>query len=104
MTARTGAAIITLSAELDGGSLTTTGPGTDVTIGRPGQNARLRFEGTAGQRMGLGFTASTLGSGLFAGLPGQRAQARRDVADVLVAAQRRRRRHRRAGPAGERNV
>jgi RHS repeat-associated protein len=61
ITARTGAATITLSAEVDGGSLTATGSGSVVTIGRPGQNARLRFEGTAGQRLGLGFTASTFG-------------------------------------------
>jgi RHS repeat-associated protein len=67
VTARTGAATVTLSAELDGGSLTSTDPGTEVTIGRPGQNARLRFDGTAGQRLGLGFTASTFGSALFSG-------------------------------------
>ncbi|GIH02808.1 hypothetical protein Rhe02_08750 [Rhizocola hellebori] len=52
----TGVATITLSLELDGGSLTTTGPGTVVTVARPGQNVRLRFDGTAGQRLGLGFT------------------------------------------------
>ncbi|WP_203912639.1 RHS repeat-associated core domain-containing protein [Rhizocola hellebori] len=60
--ARTGTATVTLSADLDAGVPTTTGAGVGVTITRPGQNARLRFDGTAGQRLSLGFTASTLSS------------------------------------------
>ena len=105
ISARTGTATVTLSSEVDGGDVATTEPGTAVAIDRPGQNARLRFDGTAGQRPGLGFTGSTFGTSRFSGTyrvsvlqPGGTSLR------VPAAPQRRRRRRRRADPPGDRDL
>ncbi|HZM83370.1 MAG TPA: RHS repeat-associated core domain-containing protein [Candidatus Limnocylindrales bacterium] len=48
------------------GSLSFTGAGTTVTLGRAGQQAELTFAVTAGQRIGIGFTGSTFAAGTTA--------------------------------------
>jgi RHS repeat-associated protein len=63
--ARTGSVTVTLSAELDGGVLSPTGTASTVSIARPGQNVRLRFDGTVGQHLSLGKTGSTLGTSSY---------------------------------------
>ncbi|MGW4060853.1 S8 family serine peptidase [Amycolatopsis sp. NPDC004747] len=56
----TGSGKLWLSSEVDGGSVTTTSAGKTLTLSRPGQSARLRFDGTAGQRLGIGYTDTSL--------------------------------------------
>jgi RHS repeat-associated protein len=55
----TGTATMWLSEELDGGQVTTGGAAVPVTMARPGQAVRLAFDGTAGQRLGVGLTDVT---------------------------------------------
>ena len=62
---RTGDLTVTLTAEADAGSLSPTEAGTALTFVRPGQDARVRFAGAAGQRWSLGFTGSTLGAAYY---------------------------------------
>ena len=59
--AKTVSLILTLSEPLTG-ALTIDGPPVPVTL-RPGQKARLTFEGTAGQRVSLGVTEVSFGTG-----------------------------------------
>ncbi|MGN9912562.1 RHS repeat-associated core domain-containing protein [Phytohabitans sp. LJ34] len=56
----TGAITLALSPELDGGTVAVDGAGTPVSIGKAGQNARIRFTGAAGQRLNLGFSAASV--------------------------------------------
>ncbi|MET8149520.1 LamG-like jellyroll fold domain-containing protein [Actinoplanes sp. NPDC049668] len=56
---KAGALTVWLSADLDAGALAIGAP-VPVSLSRPGQNIRLRFDGTAGQRLSLGFGAKTL--------------------------------------------
>ncbi len=58
----TGSLTMTLSQELAAGELVTGGAPVTVTVSRPGQNARLTVNGTAGQRLSLGLTNVTLAS------------------------------------------
>ncbi len=44
-------------------TITINGPAVEITIASPGQNARLTFAGTAGQRVSVGLSAMTLGVG-----------------------------------------
>lgn len=60
MNAATGSVTLTLSAELAGGAIAVDGASSTVSITRPGQNARLTFSGTAGQRLDLGLTANSI--------------------------------------------
>lgn len=60
--AGTGSVTVTLSEEVTG-SIATGGASVPLSLARPGQRARLTFNGTAGQRLALGLTASTIGSG-----------------------------------------
>ncbi|MBM7774680.1 subtilisin family serine protease [Actinokineospora baliensis] len=55
----TGAAKVWLSKEVSAGDITTSGAGKVMTLTRPGQHARLRFDGTTGQRLGVGYTDVT---------------------------------------------
>ena len=59
--AKTVSLTLTLSEPLTG-ALTIGGPSVPVTL-RPGQEARLTFEGTAGQRASLGVTEVSFGTG-----------------------------------------
>ncbi|MFE0022539.1 S8 family serine peptidase [Amycolatopsis sp. NPDC059021] len=52
----TGGGKLWLSTEADAGDITASGPAKALTLSRPGQYARLRFDGTAGQRLGVAFT------------------------------------------------
>ncbi|GGK81462.1 hypothetical protein GCM10012284_14360 [Mangrovihabitans endophyticus] len=54
----TGSVTVTVSAELNAGALSL-GASKNVSIARAGQNARMTFAGTAGQRLSLDFTAYT---------------------------------------------
>ena len=45
------------------GAITIDGPSVPVILTRPGQDARLTFEGTAGQRLGLGVGEVSFGTG-----------------------------------------
>jgi RHS repeat-associated protein len=54
----TGSVTVTASPELNAGALST-GAAKTVTISRPGQDARMTFAGTVGQRLSLDFTAYT---------------------------------------------
>jgi hypothetical protein len=58
----TGTVTLTLSSEVTG-ALTIGGTATPVAIARAGQRARMTFEGTAGQRLSVNMTGSTLPSG-----------------------------------------
>jgi RHS repeat-associated protein len=61
-TGATGTVVASLSdGAVDGGTLSTTGGAASVTITRPGQDGLFHFTGASGQRLSLGFTASTLG-------------------------------------------
>jgi YD repeat-containing protein len=60
--ANTGNVTLTLSEEV-AGTITVDGAAVPVTIGRAGQQARVTFAGTAGQRLGLGLTSTTISSG-----------------------------------------
>jgi hypothetical protein len=44
------------------GSLTVGGPGANVSLGTPGQNALLTFSGAAGQRVSVRASAVTIGT------------------------------------------
>ena len=57
----TGNATVTVAEELVG-PISINGPTVPVNINRPGQNARLTFSGTAGQRINLGLSGITLGN------------------------------------------
>src|SRR5439155_1741485 len=57
----TGNATLTLSSELTG-TMVIDGASIPVSLSRSGQNARLSFDGTAGQRASLAMTGSTLAS------------------------------------------
>ncbi|MEJ3743823.1 RHS repeat-associated core domain-containing protein [Actinomycetes bacterium KLBMP 9797] len=54
----TGSVTVTASPELNAGALTV-GTAKSVSISRPGQDARMTFAGTAGQRLSLDFSAYT---------------------------------------------
>ena len=56
----TGSVTVTVSTELNSGAFTL-GAGKTIAIGRPGQDARATFAGTAGQRLSLDFTAYSFG-------------------------------------------
>jgi RHS repeat-associated protein len=58
--AATGSVQVTLSAPVAAGSLTVGGPARTVTITRAGQDARLTFAGTTGQRLDLSPAANTI--------------------------------------------
>ncbi|MFG1886013.1 RHS repeat-associated core domain-containing protein [Micromonospora sp. NPDC049102] len=58
----TGSVTATLSSRVPG-ALSVTGSGTQVSLGRAGQQAELTFDVTAGQYVSLGFTGSTFASG-----------------------------------------
>ncbi len=58
----TGSMTVTVSEEV-AGSITIGGAAVPVSIARPGQRARLTFSGTAGQRLDLGLTGTTITSG-----------------------------------------
>jgi hypothetical protein len=49
------------------GTITAGGPPVTVTMGTPGQNARVTFTGTTGQRVSLGMSNVTIGSSSFFG-------------------------------------
>jgi YD repeat-containing protein len=55
----TGNATLTLSSEQTG-TLVIDGASASLSLTRPGQNARLTFDGTAGQRVSLGLTGVTI--------------------------------------------
>jgi YD repeat-containing protein len=55
----TGSKAITLSQDLAAGPIVAGGASVPVSIGRPGQRARLPFSGTAGQKLNLGFTGAS---------------------------------------------
>jgi YD repeat-containing protein len=56
----TGNVTVTLSSEVTG-SITLNGSALPLSLPRVGQNARLTFSGTAGQRISLGMTSVTIG-------------------------------------------
>jgi YD repeat-containing protein len=56
----TGSVALTLSQDLQAGTITTTGSAVSVNITRAGQRARLSFSGTAGQRLSLGVASPTV--------------------------------------------
>ncbi|MGH7392993.1 MAG: IPT/TIG domain-containing protein [Candidatus Rokuibacteriota bacterium] len=56
--ATTGSLTLTLSEEVTG-TITTGGSSLLVSVSRPGQRARLAFDGVAGQRLSLGTTGTT---------------------------------------------
>ena len=58
----TGSATLTLSSEVDGGTVTTNGPSVPITISRVGQRARLTFGGTVGQQAIVRLTSNSMGS------------------------------------------
>jgi YD repeat-containing protein len=58
----TGNATLTLSSEVDGGTVTTKGPSVPITISRVGQRARLTFGGTASQQAIVRLTGNSMGS------------------------------------------
>nr|MDT0663247.1 IPT/TIG domain-containing protein [Micromonospora sp. DSM 115978] len=62
---RTGGMTVTLGEEIDGGDLDPAAPGSALSIARPGQNARFRFDAAAGERVSLGFTGSTFGAAYY---------------------------------------
>jgi hypothetical protein len=57
-----GSATLTLSEELNAGTITIGGASVPISITRAGQRARLTFSGTAGQRLSLGMTGVTIQS------------------------------------------
>nr|BFE73298.1 hypothetical protein GCM10020092_065990 [Actinoplanes digitatis] len=59
--AATGDLTLALSAEIPAGEAGTDTPTTHLDFGAVGQNARLRFSATAGQRLSLGFTGAGAG-------------------------------------------
>lgn len=66
-TTSTGAATLTLYQTTDlTGSIAPGGPAVSLTIGTPGQNARLTFEGAALQRVSLRATSVTIASATLA--------------------------------------
>ncbi|MFI6447013.1 RHS repeat-associated core domain-containing protein [Kitasatospora sp. NPDC050543] len=52
---------VQLSQVVDAGTVAADGPAVTVTVPRAAQNASVRFAGTAGQRLSLGFTGATTG-------------------------------------------
>jgi hypothetical protein len=58
----TGSLTMTLSQELAAGEIVIGGSPVTVTVSRAGQNARLTFSGTAGQRLSLAMTSVSLAS------------------------------------------
>jgi hypothetical protein len=60
--AATGTMTLTLSEEQTG-AITKGGASVPLSLTRPAERARLSFSGTAGQRLSLGLTGSTIGSG-----------------------------------------
>jgi YD repeat-containing protein len=60
--ALTGSLTLTLSKPVTG-TITIGGPSVPVIIDKPGQDARVTFEGTAGQRMDLGVSEVSFGTG-----------------------------------------
>ncbi|WP_112277031.1 S8 family peptidase [Lentzea terrae] len=61
-----GNAKLWLSNEINAGDVTTAQAGRPLTLNRPGQHARMRFDGTQGQRLGVGYADTSLTNG---GLP-----------------------------------
>ncbi|MEV6445703.1 S8 family serine peptidase [Amycolatopsis sp. NPDC051716] len=59
----TGSGKLWFSAEVAAGDISATGAGKALTLSRPGQQARLRFDGTQGQRLGVGFAGAALPNG-----------------------------------------
>ncbi|MFJ3793384.1 RHS repeat-associated core domain-containing protein [Kitasatospora sp. NPDC090091] len=68
--ASVGGAKAWLSEETDGGAISPGGQEKTVTLARPGQQVRLSFDGTDGQRLGLGYTNLNLKIGTRLYLPG----------------------------------
>ncbi|MFG6198208.1 IPT/TIG domain-containing protein [Nonomuraea sp. JJY05] len=60
--AATGSLTVTLASPVDGGRLTTTGPGATLAVDRPGQDAVFTFVATAGDLITIGFSDSSLAS------------------------------------------
>ncbi|GAA2808641.1 hypothetical protein GCM10010505_38540 [Kitasatospora aburaviensis] len=68
--ASVGGAKAWLSEETDGGTVDRDGASKQITLARPGQQVRLSFDGTDGQRLGLGYTDLNLKIGNRLYLPG----------------------------------
>ena len=60
--ASTGSVTLTLSSEVNGGTLTINGSSIPITISRVGQRARLTFTGTASQQATVRLTSNSMGS------------------------------------------
>jgi hypothetical protein len=58
----TGSATLTLSSEINGGSLTINGASAPITISRVGQRTRLTFAGTASQQATVRLTSNSMGT------------------------------------------
>ena len=56
----TGSVTLTLSSEMNAGSVLVDGASATATISRVGQRARMTFDGTAGQIVSLGINSTTL--------------------------------------------
>ncbi|WP_162185689.1 S8 family serine peptidase [Lentzea aerocolonigenes] len=52
-----------LSHEINAGDVTTVQQGRPLTLNRPGQHARMRFDGTQGQRLAVGYADTSLSNG-----------------------------------------
>ncbi|MDX3193475.1 S8 family serine peptidase [Streptomyces sp. MN03-5084-2B] len=59
----TGSGKLWLSTEVAAGDISATGAGKALAFSRPGQQVRLRFDGTQGQRLGVGFANVAVPSG-----------------------------------------
>ena len=58
----TGSVTLTLSSEVNAGTLTINGSSVPITISRVGQRARATFSGTSGQQVTARVTSNTMGS------------------------------------------
>ncbi|MBM7861006.1 S8 family serine peptidase [Lentzea nigeriaca] len=58
-----GSAKLWLSNEINAGDVTTVQTGRQLTLTRPGQHARMRFDGTQGQRLAVGYADISLTDG-----------------------------------------
>ncbi|MFI5533239.1 RHS repeat-associated core domain-containing protein [Kitasatospora sp. NPDC051853] len=68
--ASVGGAKLWLSDEIDAGAIAQDGASRTVALNRPAQQARLGFDGVAGQRLRLGYSDVTLKAGATSYLPG----------------------------------
>jgi hypothetical protein len=56
----TGSVTLTLSSEVDAGTIVVDGTSVTMTLSRIGQRGRMSFSGTAGQKVSLGLNSSTI--------------------------------------------